>query len=242
MTNSVPEPLVSIVIPAINEESRLPNTLHLCIDFLKQLSFGSEIVVVTDGSGDKTVQVAELFISLFPNLRVISYPVNRGKGFAVKMGMLEARGQYRLFMDADHAVPIGTLSKFLEVAQSGYDIVIGSRSHEDSKLIKQQKFFRRNLALLFRQLQKIVLRLPYEDTQCGYKLFSAAAAESLFNRMTFDCAYFDAEILYIAHKLNMTIYQHPVVWTHHPESRLPIGVKRSLQLIRLMFKIPTIHG
>ena len=122
-------PLVSVIIPALNEESRLPNTLNLCINFLKRQDYTTEIIVVTDGSTDRTQEIAESFIPSFPDLKVMSFPVNRGRGFAIKVGMLEATGQYRLYIDADSAVPIEFLSSFLEKCQAGYDVVIAFTAH-----------------------------------------------------------------------------------------------------------------
>lgn len=238
----MPTPLVSIIIPAINEEARLPKTLNLAIEFLKKQNYDSEILVVTDGSTDKTVEIAQSFISQFPQLRIITFPLNRGKGFAIKAGMFEAKGQFKLFMDADSAVPIDFLNSFLKKCQDGWAVVIGSRTHPDSKILKKQRFLRRHLAVVFRYLQKAVLRLPYWDTQCGFKLFTAQAAEQLFAKTTFDCSLFDAELLYLAHSLNVKVFEHPVIWTHDDQTRLPIGPRRSVELLIKLFAIKRIHA
>jgi glycosyltransferase involved in cell wall biosynthesis len=233
---------VSVIIPAYNDEKRLPPTLKKVISFLQAQPFTSEILVVTDGSKDRTAEVAEAFKSDFPSLRVLTYSHNRGKGFGVKEGMLAATGKQRLFMDADYAVPVDYLTPFLATMAEGYDIVIGSRGLPDSIISTPQGFPRRQFALLFGQLQYLVLRLPYPDTQCGFKLFTGTAAERFFPLVTYDCAYFDAELLYIAHKSGAKIKQLPVTWQHDNETRLPVGFKRSFELFLKMLKIPSLHG
>jgi len=233
---------LSIIIPAYNEARRLPRTLSETISFLEVQSFTSEIIVVTDGSTDETVAVAESFASRFSDLRVISFAGNKGKGFSVKTGMLAARAKYRLFMDADYAVPVQTVLTLLESVKDGFDIVIGSRAMADSVILVQQGFIRRQLTKVFSVLQDATLGLPFEDTQCGFKLFTAAAAELYFPQVTFDCAYFDAELLYVAHNAGARIAQVPITWQHDHETRLPIGMKRSIDLARKMFAIPRIHA
>jgi dolichyl-phosphate beta-glucosyltransferase len=235
-------PLVSIIIPALNEESRLPNTLELCIKFLKQQEYASEIIVVTDGSTDRTQEVAESFISSFPSLRVISFSSNRGRGFAIKVGMLEAKGQYRLYIDADGAVPIEFLSLFLAKCQAGHDVVIGSRTHKESKILRRQPLLRHNLGIVFRFIQKGILGMPYRDTQCGFKLFTDEATHKLFSKLTYECSFSETELMYIAHKMNLNVYQHPVTWTHDPYTRLPIGFLRSIELFIKLLMIRKIHS
>lgn len=233
---------LSVIIPAWNEEKRLPATLEKVIDFLKGQVYTSEILVVTDGSKDRTVEVAESFTSIFPSLQVISFPFNKGKGFGVKEGMRAASGKYRLFMDSDYAVPIDFVTPFLTAVQhEGYDIVIGSRAMEQSKVTASQGFPRQQLAQLFGFLQWLVLRLPFRDTQCGFKLFTATAAESYFPQVVYDCAYFDAELLYLAHKSGAKIKQVPVTWQHDGETRLPIGLRRSIDLFGKLLRIRQLH-
>ncbi len=233
---------VSVIIPAYNDEKRLPPTLKKVISFLQAQPFSSEILVVTDGSKDRTAEVAEAFKADFPSLRVLAYSFNRGKGFGVKEGMLAATGKHRLFMDADYAVPVDYLTPFLATMDEGYDIVIGSRGLPDSIISTPQGFPRRQFALLFGQLQHLVLRLPYPDTQCGFKLFTGTAAERFFPLVTYDCAYFDAELLYIAHNAGARIKQLPVTWQHDNETRLPMGLKRSFEVFLQLLKIPRLHG
>ncbi len=232
---------VSIIIPAYNEEKRLPETLRHTIDYLKSQPYESEIIVVSDGSKDRTKDTAEAFIKDFPSLRVFEYSPNRGKGFAVKTGMLTATGEYRLFMDADYAVPIEYLEKFLSLMSGSEKIIIGSRGLKDSIIETHQMFFREKLAQLFGVLQRFVLGLPIRDTQCGFKLFRKSITEDLFRKIKYDCSYFDAELLYIAYKSKLPIEEVPVKWKHDMETRMPIGIKRSIELVIKLFKIKKIH-
>jgi len=211
------------------------------IKFLNGQHYLSEIIVVSDGSQDKTKEVAEKFRAKFPRLRVIEYFPNCGKGAAVKKGMSEAKGEYRLFMDADYAVSIEYIPTFLSMINPNYDIVIASRSLPESKVQRHQPFLRELAGKGFGLLQKVVLGLPFFDTQCGFKLFTKTAAEDLFSRITFSCAYFDAELLYIAHHSKMKIGEIAVCWRYDGETRLPIGLRRTAELIMKLFLMRVIH-
>ncbi len=235
------KPFLSIIIPAFNEENRLPLTLQKTIVFLNAQSYVSEIIVVNDGSKDKTKESAEAFLSQYINLHIINLTSNKGKGFAVKEGMLNARGKFRLFMDADYAVPIEFVTTFLSMIDHEYDIVIGSRGLRQSQIVQHQPFLREYFAKVFGLLQRVILGLPFIDTQCGFKLFTSSAAEKLFNMQTLTCAYFDAEILYIAHNIKMQIGEIGIRWKHDGETRLPIGIKRTTDILYKMFKILRIH-
>jgi len=232
---------LSIVIPAYNEEKRLPFTLRNTIDFLKTQPYEAEIIVVNDGSKDKTATLAGSFNKELQSLRVIGYPQNRGKGFAVKTGMLEAEGEHRLFMDADYAVPIEYAKKFLAAINNHDKIIIGSRALKGSIIESRQQFLREKFAQIFNVLQRFVLSLPIKDTQCGFKLFSRNITEKLFSQITYDCAYFDTELLYIAYRSGIPIEEIPVKWKHDMETRLPIGFSRSLDLVNKLFRIKKIH-
>jgi dolichyl-phosphate beta-glucosyltransferase len=231
---------ISIIIPAFNESSRISRALIPTIDFLKNQNYESEIIVVNDGSTDKTSDRVKEYSSDFKDLKIIEYSPNRGKGYAVKAGMLQAEGKYRLFMDADYAVPIEYLKSMLKEI-TNYDIVIGSRGLKESVKETRQNFFREKLAILFGKIQRIILNLPIIDTQCGFKLFTDSSAELLFNLITLECSLFDAELLYIAQNKKMRIKEYPVRWKHDNETRLPIGIKRSIELLFKLFRIRSIH-
>ncbi len=237
-----PRVKVSIVIPAYNEESRLPHTLMKTAEFLAKQAYNSEIIVVTDGSTDGTEQVVEDAAARYGGIRLISLPKNRGKGFSVKYGMINALGDYRLFMDADYAVPVEYLNDFLAELEKGADVVIGSRAHEDTQIGTPQAFPRRQLAISFGYLQRAILRLPFLDTQCGFKMFTADAVKLLFPHIVYECAYFDAELLYVATKMGLNVQEIGVKWTHDQQTRLPIGINRSVELFQKLIAIPSLHA
>jgi len=231
---------LSLIIPAYNEEHRIRYALSKLIPYLKEQDYTSEIVVVNDGSSDATAKVVESFRNDFPDIQVISYPQNKGKGYAVKKGMLAGKGEFRLFMDADLAVPVEYIEKILLLG-ANYDIVIGSRGLNESIIDNHQAFFRESAAKLFWVLQRIVTGITMIDTQCGFKLFTKDAAETLFPLVTFDCSYFDTELLYIAKKLHMRIGEIGVRWNHDGITRLPIGLSRTADLVMKLFRIKTLH-
>lgn len=231
---------LSIIIPAYNEEARLLISLIPTIAFLKQQDYSSEIIVVSDGSTDKTKQVAESFINEFQNINILEYFPNKGKGYAVKKGMLSAHGEYRLFMDADYAVPIEFIAPFLSMIKNHYDIVIGSRGLRKAQFESHQPFLREFAAKSFGVLQRMVLNLPFHDTQCGFKLFTKDAAEFIFPKISFNCSYFDAELIYIAYHNKMQIGEIGVRWRHDGVTRLPIGIRRTAELIKKLFYIKSL--
>jgi len=238
MTNNI---FLSIIIPAYNEEKRLPSTLVATIDFLKRQKYASEIIVVSDGSIDKTKEIAEGFKRSFSEFTVIEYFPNIGKGAAVKLGMEVSRGDYRLFMDADMAVPIGFIPKLLNNLSNPYQIVIGSRASRGSKVLRHQNFIREISAKIFGVVQRVVLGIPIRDTQCGFKLFEKRVAERIFPQVRFDCAYFDAELLFLARKMGLSIVEVGVSWSHDGQTRLPIGAKRTIDIIKKLFLIHYYH-
>jgi len=228
--------LLSIVIPAYNEENRIPKTLEATIAYLKTRDYESEIIVVSDGSTDATIRRVEEYAEQFPALRGLEYHPNRGKGYAVKTGMLEAKGDFILFMDADYAVPIESVERFLQEIEHA-DVVIGSRIMQESVLTQRQPVLRELAARAFGRIQSAWLGLPFPDTQCGFKLFRRELAVKLFSAITFECSYFDAELLHIAWKSGVRVLELGVTWTHDGETRLPIGFRRTLDLLVKLWRI-----
>jgi len=233
--------MLSVIIPAYNEEKRIGRALEPAIRFLKNQPYESEIIVVCDGCTDNTRQVAESFQSEFKNLNIIDYSPNRGKGYAVKKGMLGASGDLRFFMDADYAVPIELLPEFIEKINNGFDIIIASRRHKDSVIEEHQMYLRELAGKGFGVLQKIILGFPYYDTQCGYKLFTKKAAEFIFPELKYNCSYFDAEMMYVAYRAKMKVAEMPVVWRHDGVTSMPIGSSRTLDLIKKLLRLKGNH-
>lgn len=233
--------MLSIIIPAFNEENRLPGCLANTINFLKNQDYKSEIIVVCDGCSDRTAETAFQFKSEFHNLKIIEYSLNHGKGYAVKKGMLEANGTIRMFMDADLAVPIEYVNNFRAQILNGNDVVIGARGLNETKILKSQSFLREAAGKLFGRIQMLVLDIPFLDTQCGFKMLTKNAAEYLFKQIKYDCSYFDAEVIYIANRAGMKIKEMPVTWMHDGITRMPIGIIRTIDLIKKLLKLKSLH-
>jgi len=207
---------ISIVIPAFNEEKRLPATLSAVFNYLaaRRWEF-AEVLVVDDGSTDGTCGVAERLVPLHAGLRLLKNPGNRGKGYSVRHGVLESRGEWVLFTDADLSAPIDELDKLLEAARTGgATVAIGSRALDRSLITVHQSWFRENAGRLFNLLVRVLTSLPFQDTQCGFKLFETRAAREVFQRQRLERFGFDVEVLFIARLLGHKTIEVPVRWSH----------------------------
>ncbi len=236
---------LSIVIPCYNEAPRLPRTLAATISFLSNKQGRFEIIVVSDGSKDNTIAVAEeAFKNLPDHIRGTAheYTPNAGKGKAVKVGMLMARAERVLFMDADYAVPLEDLASAEGLLNSGnVDIAIGSRAMEATKIVEHQSFIRERLAKLFGLIQRNYLGLRLMDTQCGFKLFTRDAAHRVFGAVKLTSVIFDGEMLWLAKRMNYRIAEFPVQWTHDQDTRIAYNAWRAIKVFRDMLIIPFIH-
>jgi glycosyltransferase involved in cell wall biosynthesis len=205
---------ISIIIPAYNEQNRLPAALQRVTAYLSAGDWQfSEILIVDDGSTDGTVQVAERMQSEFPNLRVLRNPGNRGKGYAVRHGMLECRGEWALFTDADLSAPIEELEKLcLAVDRERAQVAVGSRGLDRRTIVVHQSWFRENAGRVFNLVMRLTTGLPFHDTQCGFKLFQAAAAREIFRRQLLEGFGFDVEVLFIGRCLGYREVEVPVQW------------------------------
>jgi len=211
-------PLLSIVIPAHNEEHRLPPTLEKIDTFLQKQSHNAEVIVVENGSSDRTVEVTNRFARSHPYVKLIQVST-RGKGLAVKAGMLAAHGEYRFICDADLSMPIGELSYFLPDAEAGYDLVIASREGKGSQRIGEPEY-RHVMGRVLNNIVKLTAVRGFEDTQCGFKLFSRHAAEDLFRVQRMNGIGFDVELLFIAKKRGYRIKEIPITWYFDADSRM----------------------
>ncbi len=207
-------PSLSIVIPAYNEEGRLKATLERVDRYLRSGAWTfSEILLVDDGSRDATVAVAESFAGKIANLRILRNPGNRGKGYSVRHGMLEARGEWTLFSDADLSAPIEELDKLWRAAdQAQAKVAIGSRALDRSLVGVHQSPLRESAGRLFNLGARLISGLPFKDTQCGFKLFETAAAQQIFARQQLERFGFDVEVLFIAQLLGYRAIEVPVRW------------------------------
>jgi dolichyl-phosphate beta-glucosyltransferase len=226
---------LSVIIPAHNEEHRLPPTLKAVDAFLEKQRYDSEIVVVENGSQDLTAVVTEAFAADHPRVRLLRER-GRGKGLAVRRGMLEGRGDYRFICDADLSMPIAELSKFLPPAVTDCDVAIGSREVPGSRRYNEPPY-RHIQGRVFSNLVKFFALPGFEDTQCGFKCFTAQAAEDVFSVQRFDGMSFDVEVLYIAVQRGYCVREVPIDWYYRAESRVnpiadPLRMLRDILRIR----------
>ncbi len=228
---------LSIIIPAYNEESRLPSTLLEVTNYLSASEWRPvEILVVDDGSSDRTVEVAQEYAKNGCPVRVLRNPGNRGKGFAVRHGMQEGVGQWLLFTDADLSTPISEIEKlWAAVSGGGAAVAIGSRALDRSLIGVRQPVFRERAGQVFNWVMQRVLGLPLSDTQCGFKLFRQDAARAVFERQQLDRFSFDAEALFLARKLGFVIREVPVRWNDVAGSKVSLasGARGFLDLLRV---------
>jgi glycosyltransferase involved in cell wall biosynthesis len=227
-------PLLSIIIPAHNEENRLPRSLEQVFAFLKQQSYEAEVLVVENGSSDRTLEIARGFAREWKNLRVLQ-ELGRGKGLAVRRGMLEARGEYRFMCDADLSMPIEEVNKFLPPSRSDFDIAIGTREARDS-VRYDEPIYRHLGGRLINTAIRLLILPGLQDTQCGFKCFRAEAAERLFSRQTLEGWSFDIELLFVACRLGYRIVEVPIHWYYRPESKVST-VPDALRLLSDIFLI-----
>ena len=233
---------LSVIIPAFNEEKRLPKTLNEINDYLKGQNFTFEILVVSDGSKDRTCEIVENLKKEIPNLSLICEKKNRGKGYAVKLGMLKAKGEFRIFTDADNSTPISEIEKFWPEFEKGADIVIGSRDLPGAILDPPQPLFRRFVGEVFKYLRKIIVGLwEIQDSQCGFKCFKKEPAQKIFSLSKIERFAFDPEILWIAKKLGYKIKEVPVYWKNDPRSKVKLkwAIKMFFELLKIRFFILT---
>ncbi len=213
------QPFLSIIIPAHNEEGRLPHTLGQIFVFLEEQPYAAEVIVVENGSTDRTLQEARIFAGKFPNLRVFHEP-SRGKGLAVRRGILEARGEFCFCCDADLSMPVEEIARFLPPACES-DIAIASREALGARRYAEP-YYRHLTGRVFNMLIRLLILPRLQDTQCGFKCFRAAVAKEIFRYQTLTGWSFDVEILAIACRRGYTIREIPIPWYYTPGSKVSI--------------------
>ena len=223
---------LSLVVPAFNEEKRLGITLNAIHDYLTKMNYPWELIVVDDGSTDRTSAVAESLIKTMPALSVLRNDRNYGKGFSIRNGIFRCRGRYVGFLDADYKTPIEEISKMLPWLEAGFDVVFGSRGLKASQIEISQPRYRQLGAKLFSMAMHLIVGLrDIIDTQCGFKFFRHDVAQVLFGRQSIQGYMFDVEILYLAKNLNYKLKEVPIRWRNDPDSRLQL-VRGNLRNIR----------
>ncbi len=224
-------PRYSIVIPAFNESVRLPSTLHAVVECIRRRGWSAEVVVVNDGSTDKTSEVVREFSVRDPEVRLLENPGNCGKGYSVRNGLLHALGDIVLFTDADMSSPIEEADDLFAAIERGADIAIGSRWLATSRQTHRQPLYRQFFGRCFNALTRLVVKLPFTDTQCGFKAFTRAAAQTVFQLQTIERWGFDPEILFIAMKRGYRIEEVPVSWAHDSRTRISY-LKDGIQMLK----------
>ena len=229
-------PKYSIVIPSFNESARVGTTLDRVLGCIAQRGWSAEVLVVDDGSSDDTVEIVQERRAHHPELALIENGANRGKGYSVRNGLLQASGEIVMFTDADLSSPIEEAERLFEAIGRGADVAIGSRWLDRQKQTKHQPLYRRFFGRCYNRLTRTVMGLPYKDTQCGFKAFRRPAAQCIFRLQTIERWGFDPEILFIAQKLGYRIVEVPVTWGHDERSRISY-LRDGTQMLREMAQI-----
>ncbi len=214
---------LSVVIPAFNEVTRIPPTLERIFAHLDERHPDYEVLVVDDGSTDGTAGVIRQRFGNRPQLRILSYGGNRGKGYAVRYGAVRAAGDVVLMSDADLSTPIEELEKMLPLLEQGYDLVIGSRALAQSEIRKRQPFYREGGGKFFNLLVRVVVLWDFHDTQCGFKLFRRDPLMPVLQHQQIDGFAFDVEMIALAKSIGLKVAETPVVWINSPTSRVRMG-------------------
>jgi dolichyl-phosphate beta-glucosyltransferase len=213
-------PTVTIVIPAYNESTRLGRTLDRILNFVHRRTWQAEIIVVDDGSSDRTAELVQAYAQRNPSVRLLSNPGNRGKGYSVRNGILHANGEFILFTDADLSSPIEEAPKLFQALENGFDIAIGSRWVRPELQTQRQSVTRQILGRVFNGFLRLFLGLNFNDTQCGFKALRQNSAKAVFPLQTIEGWGFDPEVLFLAQKMGFTIAEVPVLWAHDDGTRI----------------------
>jgi glycosyltransferase involved in cell wall biosynthesis len=228
---------LSIVIPAYNEERRLPKTLDSIFAYLQERPYRAEVLVVDDGSSDRTRELVGASQGRYPALRLVPNGGNRGKGFSVRHGMLEARGEIALFTDADLSTPIEEADKLLAaIRDEGYAAAIGSRAVDRSLIEVHQSATREQAGIFFNRMVRWILGIEFSDTQCGFKAFRTARARVVFEQQRAQRFGFDPEILFLAKRHGLRVAEIPVRWSHDSATKVNVagdGLQMFFELLRI---------
>jgi glycosyltransferase involved in cell wall biosynthesis len=228
-------PALTIIVPAYNEELRLPPSLELIATYIEKSGRETEVLVVDDGSRDKTAEVAKSFQARMPLLRVVPNGENRGKGYSVRHGMQEAQGEIVLFTDADLSAPIEEADKLIDALKK-YDVAIGSRALDRNLISVHESGFREFAGIIFNKIVRIVLWLPFVDTQCGFKAFRRERCKIIFEQQRIERFGFDPELLYLARHHGLKSVEIPVRWAHSPATKVNM-LRDSVQMFVDVFTI-----
>ena len=230
------QPTHSIVIPAYNESERLATSIPRILEYLRDRELRAEVIVVNDGSSDRTAAVVQQFAAHNPLVILVENPANRGKGYSVRNGMLHARGAVALFTDADLSSPITEADKLFAALAEGVDVAIGSRWLQREMQTERQPLYRQLYGRLFNLGLRIVLGLNYRDTQCGFKAFNRRAIDTVFPRQRIEGWGFDPELLFLARKFRLKTAEVAVEWAHDHRSKInPLrdGLRMGVEVLKI---------
>jgi glycosyltransferase involved in cell wall biosynthesis len=213
-------PHISIIIPAFNESARIERTLQRVLECVESRGWDAEVTVVDDGSTDDTVAIVQRWMERSSCLSLLRNPGNRGKGYSVRNGLLQATGDIVMFTDADLSAPIEEASRLFAAIDQGADVAIGSRWLDRDRQTRHQPLYRRFFGRCFNALTRMVMGLPFADTQCGFKAFRRSAAQVIFRLQRIERWGFDPEILFIARKLGYGVKEVAVTWGHDERSKM----------------------
>lgn len=234
------KPFLSIIVPVYNEKKRL-NNLRTIHTYLKNKKFTSELVVVNDGSTDQTHSLLKKLSKEFP-FTIVSYKENKGKGFAVKTGMLTAKGNNRLFTDIDLSTPIETCDIFIKKFDK-YQVIVGTRKHKKANVVIHQPKLREQMGKTYTVLVNKILQLHVSDFTCGFKYFSEEAADQIFSNVTTNRWSFDAEVVFLAHHLGYKTTEIPLEWSNESDTKVKLPRDAILSFMELMkIRINIIKG
>jgi dolichyl-phosphate beta-glucosyltransferase len=218
---NLPAPFLSLIIPAHNEENRLPETLKQVFEFTEKQPYSIEIILVENGSCDRTFQIAQSYSSQHPEVKLLQNNQS-GKGRAVRQGMLAAQGEYRFMCDVDLSMPMSEMVRFLPPTLQGYDVAIASREAPGAVRIGEP-YYRHFVGRIYNGLIRFLALPGLQDTQCGFKCFRGPVANDLFRRQTLTGWSFDVEILFIAHLLGYKVVEIPIHWYYNPHSKISVA-------------------
>jgi glycosyltransferase involved in cell wall biosynthesis len=231
-------PQLSIVIPAYNEGARIEDALQRVTSCIAEQGWDAEVLVVDDGSKDNTAAIVQRWMLDHPRLHLIQNPGNRGKGYSVRNGLLQAAGDIVMFTDADLSAPMEEAERLFAALADGADVAIGSRWLDRGRQTIHQPLYRQFFGRCFNWITRTVMGLPFKDTQCGFKAFKRSAAQVIFRLQTIERWGFDPEILFIARKLKYVIREVPVTWGHDERSRISY-LKDGMKMLEEMAMIRT---
>lgn len=231
-------PKLSIVIPAFNEGMRIEDALERVMSCIAERRWDAEVLVVDDGSQDDTAAIVQRWMRDNPRLHLIQNPGNRGKGYSVRNGLLQAAGDIVMFTDADLSAPMEEAERLIFALEQGADVAIGSRWLDKTRQTIHQPLYRQFFGRCFNWITRTVMGLPFKDTQCGFKAFKRPVAQMIFRLQTIERWGFDPEILFIARKLKYIIREVPVTWGHDERSRMSY-LKDGIKMLEDMAKIRT---